>query len=130
MLFQRLADEMKTSAFLSAWIIGPVVFFLWMVVLLALKKKILAITRRHVGERTTWLWAESLIEALSPSLTIAILAGGVALLDRILPLSPRSDRAFDVVLMATLILAIVIFADRICRGLVARLADRSSAMHG
>src|SRR5258707_5477187 len=32
--------------------------------------------------------------------------------------------------MATLILAIMIFADRICRGLVARLADGSPAVHG
>jgi small-conductance mechanosensitive channel len=101
-----------------------------MVVLLAVKKKILAITRRYLEERTTWLWAESLIDALSSSLTIAILALGVVLLDRIVPLSPRSDRAFDVLLMATLILAIMIFADRICRGLVARLADRSPAVHG
>src|SRR5262249_24620722 len=71
-----------------------------------------------------------LVAALSPAVTIAILAGGGALLDRTLPLSPRSDRAFDVVLTGALILALIVFADRICRHLVGRLATKSAALHG
>jgi small-conductance mechanosensitive channel len=129
-MITQILHQLRASTFFSPWAVGPVVFVLWVVILLAVKKWILATSRRHLAERTTWLWAESFIDAVSPSVTVAILAGGVALLDRILPLSPRSDRAFDVVLMATLILAIVIFADRICRGLVARLALRSPAVHG
>src|SRR2546428_11445952 len=111
-MFQRFADEMKTSVLLSAWIVGPVVFVVWIVVLFAVKKRILAITRHYRARHRSWVWADSLIDALSPAINIAILAGGVALLDRILPLSPRSDRAFDVVLAGALILALIIFADR------------------
>ena len=129
-MFQQISENLKASGFLSAWIIGPMVFVLWTVLLLAVKKWILAITRRYVAQHKTWVWAELLIDALPPAITIAILAGGVALLDRILPLSPRSDRVFAVVLAGALILALIIFADRICRRLVERLATRSPALQG
>jgi small-conductance mechanosensitive channel len=129
-MFQQLANEIKMSVFLSPWIVGPVVFLLWVLVLLAAKKRVLAITRHYLAQRRSWLWAESLVDALSPAVTIAILAGGVALLDRILPLSPRSDRVFDVLLAGALILALIVFADRVCRQLVDRLAMKSTALQG
>jgi small-conductance mechanosensitive channel len=129
-MLQRLADEIKTSVLLSAWIVGPVVFLVWVVFLFALKKRILATTGHYLARHRSWAWADSLLDALSPAINIAIFAGGVALLDWILPLSPRSDRAFDIVLAGALILALIIFADRICRRMVERLATRSAALQG
>src|SRR5689334_12449688 len=124
MLMQML-DQFRTGVLLSPWFIGPLILVLWVVVLLALKKRILALSRYYLAHRTSWVWAEALIDATSPALTVAIVAGGIALLDRILPLSSRSDRAFGVLLTATLILALAIFADRICRRLVSHLAFKS-----
>src|SRR5207245_2194285 len=91
---------------------------------------IIRLIRGYLARHASWIWMESLIEALSPALTIAILAAGVALLDRILPLSPRLDRVFDVGLAAALILTLIIFADRICRHVVDRLALKSPALQG
>jgi small-conductance mechanosensitive channel len=129
-MLQQILEGIRNSGFLSPWLIAPAVFLLSMIVLLALKKSILAFVRAQVAERASWVWAESLIEALSPALTVAMFAGGVALLGRILPLSPRWDRVLDVAVAGALILALIIFADRICRRLVERLALQSSAVQG
>jgi small-conductance mechanosensitive channel len=129
-MLQQLLAQIRTGGFLSPWLIGPVVFLLSIVVLLAFKNLILAVFRRYVAQRASLAWSDSFIEALSPALTIVIVASGVALLDRTLPLSPRSDRAFDVVVAGTLVLALIIFTDSICRKLIERLALRSSAVQG
>jgi small-conductance mechanosensitive channel len=129
-MFQQMVNELKTDGFLSPWLVGPAVFLLSVMILLSVKKSILALIRSYLARHTSWVWVESLIEALSPALTIAILAGGVALLERILPLSPRLDRVFDIGLAGAFILALIIFADRICRRLVDRLALKSSALQG
>ena len=129
-MLQQIVNEIKTGGFLSPWLVGPAVSLLLVMILLSMKTSILALIRAYLGRHRSFVWAESLIEGLSPALTIAILAGGVALLDHILPLSPRFDRAFDVGLAGALILALMIFADRVCRQLVDRLALKSSALQG
>jgi small-conductance mechanosensitive channel len=129
-MLQQIVNEIKTDGFFSPWIVGPAIFLLSVIILLSVKKSIIALIRGYLARHTSWVWMESLLEALSPALTIAILAGGVAVLGRILPLSPRLDRVFDVGLAGALVLALIIFADRIGRHLVDRLAQKSSALQG
>ena len=77
------------------------------------------------------MWADSLIDALSPSLSLIILlAGAVALLAWILPLNSRAAHALSIILVAIMVLALMMFADRISRGLLARIAVRSPALQG
>jgi hypothetical protein len=115
---------------LSPWVVGPVIALLWLVILLPIKKTALARTHHYLADRTHWVWADSLIDALSPTLTLIVLAGAVALLDWSLPLNPRGTHALYIVLVATVVLALMVFADRISRGLLARMAVRSPALHG
>jgi small-conductance mechanosensitive channel len=127
-MFSEWGSNLISAIPLSPWLVGPVIFVLWVAVLLLLKKWILSVIRSYLEGRTSLVWADSLVEAMSPALTVAILAGGLALLDRILPLSPRSDHAFDVILAALLVIALIIFVDRICRRFLAHLALRSPAL--
>src|SRR5215831_2330237 len=115
---------------LSPWVVGPVIALLWLVILLPIKKTALARTHNYLARRTHWVRADSLIDALSPTLTLIVLAGAVALLDWSLPLNPRGTHALYVVLIAAVVLALMVFADRISRGLLARIAVRSPALQG
>src|SRR5262249_40918905 len=124
-MLQQISEGLGNSAYLSAWLIAPAAFFLSVMVLLALKTSILGLVRSSLAGRKRLSWAESLMDALSPALTVAIVSVGLAIVDRILPLSPKSDRMFDFAVAAGFILALIIFADRIGRHLIDRLALRS-----
>jgi small-conductance mechanosensitive channel len=128
--FQYLLRELVHKIPLSPWVVGPAVAVLWLAILLPLKKTLLARSHRYLSGRTNWAWVESLIEALGPTLSIIIIAGAIALLAWILPLSWRAERALYVMLVGAVVLALMVFADRICRGLLVRLASRSAALKG
>jgi len=115
---------------LSPWVVGPVIALLWLVILLPIKKTALARTHHYLARRTRWVRADSLIDALSPTLTLIVLAGAVALLEWTLPLNAQGTHALYIVLVATVVLALMVFADRISRGLLARMAVRSPALQG
>jgi small-conductance mechanosensitive channel len=61
---------------------------------------------------------------------LIIIAGAIALLAWILPLNPRAELATHVILVGAVVVALMIFADRICRGLLLRMVSRSSALQG
>jgi hypothetical protein len=75
-----LIQQIKNPMLISPWIVGPIIFLLWVLILFQLKRWILRTIRSYLTGRTNWIWAESLIEALSPALSITILAIGVVLL--------------------------------------------------
>ena len=116
-------SNVRAEILVSPWIIGPLVFLLWTVLLLGLKKRLLGAIRRQLDGRASWIWADALADALAPALRLAIVAGGLAIFYRILPLSGRTDHAFDVVLAGLIILALVAFLDRISRRLFTRWAS-------
>lgn len=93
----------------STWILGPLAFLLWLAVLLAVKKIVIGSLQR-VAARTPWSWDDVLVRAVSAPLLIAIVASGLVVLGRILPLSPEWDRA--------------------CRGLLDRLSTRIQVLQG
>ena len=115
---------------LSPWVVGPVIALLWLVILLPIKKTALARTHHYLARRTRWVRVDSLIDALSPTLTLIVLAGAVALLDWTLPLNAQGTHVLYIVLVATVVLALMVFADLISRGLLARMAVRSPALQG
>ena len=113
----------------SPWIVGPAAFIAWTLLLL-LARRILLGALRRLTRRAPGSSGDLLVRALPVPLLIAILASGLVILDRILPLAPEWDRAFDVMLAAALVLALVLFADRACRGLLDRLARDSAVLQG
>lgn len=113
----------------SPWVLAPAALVLWIAVLLVVKKIGLGALRR-VASRTRWTWDDVLVQSLSTPLLIAILASGLLVFDRILPLQPEWDRAFDVLFAFAIVLALVLFVDRATRGALERLAAGSPVMQG
>lgn len=96
----------------SPWIIAAGVFAAWVIILLALERALLAVFRRLLRD-TQLQHLPSLIDALAPALTIAIVVSGLEVSAQIAPLAEvwRTDVA--IVLKGGTIAALVIFADRI-----------------
>jgi small-conductance mechanosensitive channel len=113
----------------SPWVMAPIVLVLWIAVFLAVKKIVLAAMRGVAGS-TAWAWDDILVQALSTPLLIAILSSGLLLFGRILPLEPEWDRAFAVLFAFSIVLALVLFADRVTRGALDRLSAGSPVMQG
>jgi small-conductance mechanosensitive channel len=98
-------------------------------VLLLLRRVLMRALKRVAG-RTHWTWDDVFIQALSGPLVIAILASGLVILGRILPLPSEWDRAFDVLLAAAIPLALVVAIDRLARGALERATARSPVLLG
>jgi len=129
-MLAQFLENLVSGIPLSPWVIGPVVALLWFAILLPVKKTVLGRSRYYLAGRTNWAWADAFIDALSPTITIGIIAGVIALLAWILPLNPRAEHALYVILVGAVVLALMIFADRICRRLLVRMAARSPALQG
>ena len=113
----------------SPWLVGPVVFILWVLLFLGVKHHILKWLHRAAA-RTKWTWDDVLIRALSGPLLLPILASGWLVFERILPLSKEWDRAFDILMAAAMALALVLFVDFACRGILDRLSERHAILQG
>jgi small-conductance mechanosensitive channel len=121
--------HLSLATALSPWVIGPAVCLLWIVILLSVKQRILDLVRRRLDGRN-WVWADSILYALAPAVTLIILASGLSLLQQILPLNARTDHVFDVTLTAAIIVALFLFADRASRRLLAHAALTSPTLSG
>ena len=113
----------------SPWVLAPAALVLWVGLFLIVKTIVIGAMRR-VAARTRWTWDDVLVQALSKPLLIAILASGLVLSGRILPLEPEWDRAFDILLAFSIALALVLFVDRAARGVLERLAAGSPVLQG
>src|SRR2546425_1572515 len=113
----------------SPWVRAPAALILWIAVFLVVKTIVLGGMRR-VAAKTPWAWDDILVESLSSPLLIAIVASGLLVCDRILPLAPEWDRAFDVLFAFSIALALVLFVDGAVRGALDRLAGASTVLQG
>jgi small-conductance mechanosensitive channel len=104
---------------ISAWIYAPVTYFLWVSILLICKKLVFGWIRRRAGA-TKMRFDDVLVDALSLPFTMIILVSGIIVLDRISPLGDEAGLVgfFFVALRATVIVAAIIFLDRLLRGLI------------
>jgi len=85
---------------------------------------------RRVARRTAWAWDDILLDALETPLLIAIVSSGLVVFNRILPLQPEWDRAFEILFDFSIVLALVMFVDRATRGVLDRFAAGSTVMQG
>jgi small-conductance mechanosensitive channel len=113
----------------SPWILGPSVFVLWMVTFYIVKAAVVR-TLRRVSPRATGGWRDDLIAAMSLPLLIAVASGGLVIFGRILPLPPEGDKAFDVMFAAALVLALILFVDRLCRKILVRYSEKIPVLVG
>jgi small-conductance mechanosensitive channel len=113
----------------SPWVQGALVLALWLAVGLLLRRYLFRLMKR-VAERTAWTWDEVLLAALKTPSLIALLASGIVLFGRVLPLDPEWDRALDVMLAAAMALCLILFVDRGTSDLLDRMASRHRALQG
>jgi small-conductance mechanosensitive channel len=119
-----LADLWRT-----AWTQGAVVFVVWVAGFLIVQSILMRWLRR-IAARTSWTWDDVLIHALGTPSRIAIVASGLLVSARLLPLGPRWDHAFDILLAGSIAIAIILFVDTLTRGLLDRMAETSSVLQG
>jgi small-conductance mechanosensitive channel len=124
-----LADTPLNDYLQSPWLLGPIVFILWVFLFLVAKRYVLRSLRR-VAARTRWTWDDVLVRALSGPLLLPIVASGFLILERILPLSKEWDRASDILMSASTALALVLFVDLACRGILDRLSEQHAMLQG
>src|SRR5258705_2825490 len=113
----------------SLWVQAPAALVFWVAVFSLVRRIGLRLLRR-MAARTSWTWDDVLIQALSTPLLISILASGLLVFDRILPLDPEWDRAFDVLFAFAIALALVLFFDRLFKGVLDRMSARSPILTG
>lgn len=117
------------EAWRSVWMQGILAFVVWVAAGLLLLRYLFNLLRR-VAERTAWTWDDVLLRALKAPSLIALLASGLLILDRILPLDPAWDRVSDIMLAGAIVLAIILFADRATSGILDRLASTQPVLRG
>ncbi|HKQ96411.1 MAG TPA: mechanosensitive ion channel family protein [Candidatus Polarisedimenticolia bacterium] len=123
------APDTLATVLQSPWFKGGVAFVLWVGFFL-IAHYFANRALRRLAARTSWEWDDLLIDALRRPVVIAILASGLVILGRILPLEAEWDRAFDVMLAAALVLAIVLFVDHMTSGLLERMAAKHTVLQG
>jgi small-conductance mechanosensitive channel len=118
------------SILLLPWVIGPAVFVTWIVLLPIIKRAVLAIFRRRLAARPQLEWANAMVAAMSPAITLLIWVTGVAVLLRIMPIGTGWRREIAVGLDAGIVIAVIVFFDRWAPALLRRLTSGSPAVEG
>ena len=126
---QSLGPAALGEMWRAAWLNGLIALVAWLTVFLVAHAVTMRVLRR-VAARTSWTWDDVLIGAIAWPTRLLILASGLTVLERILPLDPEWDRACDIMLAASFALAFILFVDRMTGGLLDRMAKKNAAFQG
>ncbi len=109
----------------SAWIYAPAVYFIWVSLLLLIKKIFFGRVQKFARKTRSKL-DDILLGALDLPLLLLIFASGAVVLERISPLGEELalTKFFIVGLKVTAIIAVIIFFDRLLRNLIQSYASR------
>jgi small-conductance mechanosensitive channel len=110
---------------ISAWIYAPVVYLLWVFVLLLVKRIIYGRIKKLAGRTRTQV-DDVLLHALNLPLVLLIFVGGFMVLERMAPGAEGSElaRSVSLALKGVTIIAVILFLDRLLRGLIQLYSDR------
>jgi small-conductance mechanosensitive channel len=111
---------------ISAWVHGPLFFVLWMIFCSFAKGFLFHVFRRW-GEKTAGRWDLTLTDSLNLPLNILILTGGLALLERLLPLPENLDQPVVIAVKILVVLALALFFDRLIVHLIRQFAGKIQA---
>ncbi|HET8945893.1 MAG TPA: mechanosensitive ion channel family protein [Candidatus Polarisedimenticolia bacterium] len=126
---QSLSPAALGEMWRAAWVNGLIALVAWLLVFLVAHAFVMRLLRK-IAARTAWTWDDVLIAAIAWPTRLLILASGLTVLERILPLEPEWDRACDIMLAAAFALAFVLFVDRMTSGLLDRMAHKNAAFQG
>lgn len=94
----------------SNWIIGLGTFVACLILLFAAKRLTFALIRHAF--RSRWPWLDRMLSALSPAVSIVIVVVAIAIAAMAGSIPPRWHDTIDVILTAGVVLALIIFFDR------------------
>ncbi len=104
---------------IPAFIYGPVIYFLWISLLLFIKKTIFLRIER-VAKKTSSNIDDILLEALNFPLVLIIFVSGAFVVEKISPILSDSDLSKFIImaLKATTVIAVIIFLDKLFNNLI------------
>jgi small-conductance mechanosensitive channel len=126
---QSLGPAAIAEMWRAAWVNGLIALVAWLLVFLVAHAFVMRLLRK-VAARTAWTWDDVLIAAIAWPTRLLIIASGLTVLERILPLEPEWDRACDIMLAGAFALAFILFVDKMISGLLDRMAIRNAAFQG
>ncbi len=107
----------STQMLLLPWIYGPIVSLAAVAALFFLKRWVFKLVDR-LAARTTTQMDDVLLSAMNRPLNLVIIASGLLLLSRILPLADAADPAINLGYTACIVGALVWFTDRLVGSLL------------
>ncbi len=110
---------MSGMIFIQPYFYAPVAVIAWLLGCW-LTKKIIVRRLRAWAAKTSTDWDDILVDSLAFPLNFLILASGLALLVRLLPMPAKIDRVAVLVLQGSAIFAAVCFLDSLIRGMMGR----------
>ena len=110
---------------IDAWLAVPLVFLVWTVTLAAFKKVLFAIVKK-LTEKTETRLDDILIDALDFPIQLIVYASGILVVQNMIPKVPGIDllKYLLYVFKIVFIIAVIIFSDKLLRGLITDAGDR------
>ena len=120
-----MKDMILFGITISPIIYAPVVYFIW-VSLMLLVKKIIFVRIRKFAEKTKTQIDDILLGSLDFPLTLLIFVSGLAVLERISPVARNAQLTmyFVMALKATTIVAVILFLDKLLRNIIKTYASK------
>ncbi len=110
---------------ISPWVLVPLVFLSWVIILAAVKRILFSVIRK-LTEKTTNHWDDLLLDSLDFPLQLLVYASGVLAVQNLIPKGEGIDilkwliEAFK----AVSIMAVVLFVDKFVQGLIKEASKR------
>ena len=126
---ENLSPAAIADMWRSAWTTGLIALVVWLTIFLVAHALVMRLLRR-IATRTSWTWDDVVISAINWPTRLLIIASGLTVLERILPLEPEWDRACDIMLAFAFALAFILFVDRMTSGLLDQVGQKHPAFQG
>lgn len=109
----------------SAWVVIPAAFFIWVTILLFVKRRVFSVIKKLMSKTET-KFDDIFVNAADFPVTLLVFASGGALVERLMPLSPDNELTtyFIVGFKAVTIIAIVLFFDKFLNNLIYNYSGR------
>ena len=103
----------------SAWIVIPVAFFIWVTLLLFVKKRFFSLVKK-ITSKTANQIDDLFVQSADFPITLLVFASGGALVERMMPLAMENELTtyFIVAFKVVAIVAIILFCDRFLGALI------------
>lgn len=104
----------QLKSWISPWVYGPLLFLIW-IFALNLLKGLLFLRLKHLSQHSLFRFGELIMEAARFPLTLLILGSGIYMLQLLLPLEQKFERATLIAFQGSVVIGAIIFFDHLIR---------------